>query len=167
MPGYRFCPRCATELVPFEDEFTTRMGCPDCGWIHYRNPTVGVAVVLVEEAGLLLGRRGRGGWCVPCGHVEWGEEVAAAARREFMEETGLEVHLDGIVAVLSNFHDPESLTVGIWYRGRRVGGELRAGADLVDVRFFPLDDLPELCFPTDRAVAQLLGAHSPPGPGHT
>lgn len=132
------------------------MKCPDCGWIHYRNPTVGVAVVLVEEGCLILGERHDGGWCIPCGHVEWDETVEQAARREFLEETGLQVTLVGLLAVHSNFHNPSQHTVGVWYSGKRLSGTLRAGGDLSSVASFPLDALPELKFPTDRLVITSL-----------
>ena len=67
-------------------------------WLYiFRNPTAGVAVIILEDGKILLGRRSRGrykgAWCIPCGHVEWGEDVRCAARREFLEETGLEVEL--------------------------------------------------------------------------
>lgn len=154
--AFRFCPYCATPLVPFDDGPRQRRRCPQCGWVHYRNPTVGVAVVLVEGHKVLLGRRKDGGWCIPCGHVEWDETVEAAARREFAEETGLQVTLERVLAVRSNFHDPAHHTVGVWYWGRRVGGVLRAGSDLLEVRFYPLDALPRLKFPTDEEVMALV-----------
>lgn len=156
MPAYRFCPYCAHPLEDYWEEGRTRRRCPACGWVYYRNPTVGVAVVLVERGALLLGERRAGGWCIPCGHVEWDETVAEAAVREFEEETGLIVALDGIQAVHSNFHNPEMQTVGIWYLGRRLSGRLRPGGDLVRVKFFNLKDLPELKFPTDRQVVNQL-----------
>ncbi len=156
---FRYCPLCATPLEPFQDEDRLRRRCPSCGWVHYRNPTVGVAVILLEEGQLLLGERRSGGWCIPCGHVEWDEDVEQAARREFREETGLEVALEGVFAVHSNFHNPRQHTVGVWYRGRRVGGRLRAGGDLLRVAFFPLDALPLLVFPSDvQVVARLQRA---------
>jgi ADP-ribose pyrophosphatase YjhB (NUDIX family) len=143
-------------LLPFADGERQRLQCPECKWIHYRNPTVGVAVVLVEDGRLLLGRRRDGGWCIPCGHVEWDESVEEAAQREFAEETGLEVALEDLFAVHSNFHNPNQHTAGIWYLGRRLHGSLQSGGDLLEVAFFPLEQLPPLKFPTDRLVVQKL-----------
>ena len=90
---YKFCPHCATELTLFVDVDRRRLRCATCGWIYYKNPTVGVAVVLLDGGELLLGKRRDGGWCIPCGHVEWDERVDDAAVREFREETGLSVEI--------------------------------------------------------------------------
>lgn len=153
---YRYCPYCATELQPFSQGERLRLHCPLCGWIYYRNPTVGVAVVLLEDGKLLLGKRRDGGWCIPCGHVEWDETIEQAAVREYLEETGLEVELAGVLAVQSNFHDPDHQTVGVWYWGNRRGGELRPGGDLLEVDFFLLEKLPKLKFPTDKNILTML-----------
>ena len=99
-----------------------------------------------------MGRRRDGGWCIPCGHVEWDETVEEAALREMAEETGLTVILQGTLAVKSNFHNSEQQTVGIWYRGQRYSGTLRPGTDLVEVAFVSAADLPPLKFPTDVEV---------------
>ena len=137
------------------------MACPACGWVHYRNPGVGVAVLLRDETGrVLLVKRGPGStrsgrWCVPAGFVDYGEEIRQAAARELTEETGLEVEVGEPIFVRSNFHDPAKLTVGIWFAGTIVSGTPTAGDDAVDVGWFALDRLPELAFETDR---ELLGS---------
>ena len=153
---FSFCPHCSEVLKEFTKEGVLRRKCPRCKWIQFRNPTVGVAVALIEEQRLLLGHRRDGGWCIPCGHVEWDEDVESAALREMAEETGLQVSLTGIVAVKSNFHDAERQTVGIWYRGRRESGQLKPGADLVETDFFEPGALPPLKFPTDAEVIESL-----------
>jgi len=171
---YRFCPQCGTPLATRE----ARPRCPACGFVRYRNPIATVAGVLLsrdaalpaagksvtpaEASHLLLVRRtGRraGQWCIPCGYIEYGEEIRAAAAREILEETGLVVTAETVYAVHSNFHDPADLTVGIWFLTRYGSGRLRPGDDAARAEFFPIGDPPEpLAFPTDREVLCALQA---------
>ncbi|MCE2499348.1 MAG: NUDIX domain-containing protein [Dehalococcoidia bacterium] len=157
-PDYHYCPRCRLELKLANRGGLPRPSCTSCGFVHFRNPAVGVAVVVLDKQGrILLGRRSAGGnegaWCIPCGYVEWGEDIREAARREFAEETGLEVRIGEVCAVHSNFHNPAALTVGVWFYGEIVGGEAEASDDLDRVAWFSPDDPPEpLAFPTDRTV---------------
>ncbi len=118
------------------------------------------AIVLNNRGQILLGRRTGGKypglWCIPCGYVEYDEDVYDAIRREFKEETNLDIEPVMVYAVLSNFHDPESHSVGIWFRVRVTGGELLAGDDLGQVAFFDLSNPPALAFPTDQVVIDRL-----------
>jgi ADP-ribose pyrophosphatase YjhB (NUDIX family) len=142
----------------------TRKRCPECGYVHFRNPGVGAAVVVWDDTGrLLLIKRAKGAtkpglWAIPAGYVDYGEEVRAAAARELLEETGLEAEVGGVVWVASNFHDPGKLTVGIWFAGTVTGGKLQAGDDAEEAAFFALDSLPPLAFNTDVAYLRSLGA---------
>ena len=144
-----------------------RMACPRCGFVHYRNPTVGVAAVILDGDRIVMGRRGPtssypGAWCIPCGHVEWDEDIREAARRECLEETGLHVSVGQVVAVHSNFHNPAQHTVGVWFRCEIIGGDLQAGDDLDLVAWVPLDAPPQpLAFPTDGLVLAQLRRTGP------
>lgn len=151
-----YCLQCGTPLEEFTDIDRQRCRCPQCGWIRYRNPTVGVAVIVIDGNELLLTQRRNGMWCIPCGHVSWDETVEDAARRELLEETGLECDLAKVFSVQSNFHDPDHHTVGIWYLAAKTRGQLCAGDDAVNVDFWKLDELPGLAFPTDSIVVKDL-----------
>lgn len=154
----RFCPDCGSPLTFDPPAGRRRPFCASCGFVRYRNPVVGVAIVLRDAAGrVLLGRRATGDyagrWCIPCGYVEWDEPVRDAAEREFREETGLDVRAGDVVAVHSNFHNPKQHTVGIWFEGTLRGGDLRpTDGELDALAYFAADDPPELAFPTDALV---------------
>ncbi len=114
-------------------------------------PTLTVDVVILldvdHEKGVVLVKRGRppfeGYWALPGGHVEYGERVEDAAKREALEETGLNVELLDIVGVYSDPNrDPRGHYVTIAYLARPVSGELKASGDAANVRVFGLNEIP-------------------------
>ena len=155
----RYCAGCGGRLA-LTAGITPRLVCGSCRTITYRNPAVGVAVVVAMDDRVLLGRRARGPsagkWCFPCGYVEWDEDIRDAARREMAEETGLIVEIGSVCAVHSNFHDRAKQTVGIWFWGTITAGALCAGDDLDQVAYHPISAPPPLAFPTDALVLQML-----------
>ena len=158
---YKHCPHCATAFALRTVRDSEQMVCPECDFIFWQNPAVGVAVIVRQQDKIVLGRRARGGyqgqWCIPCGYVEYDEDVRHAAQREFLEETGLHVRVSTVYTVHSNFHAPLMQSVGIWFNGDVVGGELVAGDDLDDVGYFSLrEPMPTLAFPTDVLVIDQL-----------
>ncbi len=157
---YFFCPKCGSVLEYRSCGDRDRLTCNSCQYIFYENPVVGVAVIVFDQAGrILLGKRNssyRGLWCMPCGYVEYDEDVFDAAKREFKEETSLDVKINRVFTVQSNFHNPETHTVGIWFMAEVVGGQLKAQADLDEVGYFDLASLPPLAFPTDAVVIEML-----------
>jgi 8-oxo-dGTP diphosphatase len=159
---FSFCPKCGGSLEVTTLKGRERLVCEQCRYVMYENPVVGVAVILqTADHRILLGRRAKhstypGLWCIPCGYVEYDEDVREAARREFKEETGLEVELGKVFTVLSNFHNPETQTVGIWFQAEIAGGFLQAGDDVDLVKWASLDDIPPLAFPSDDTVLKML-----------
>lgn len=60
-----------------------------------RRPLIGVAVIVTKAGSVLLGKRkgahGAGTWAFPGGHLEYGESVEECARREVIEECGIQI----------------------------------------------------------------------------
>ncbi len=159
---FSFCPKCGGVLAIKSMNERERLVCLQCNYVLYENPIVGVAVILQrDDRKILLGRRAKhstysGLWCIPCGYVEYDEDVRDAARREFWEETGLEVELGPVFTVLSNFHNPETHTVGIWFHAEIVGGSLQAGDDLDAVEWYSPEKPPPMAFPSDYEILEML-----------
>jgi 8-oxo-dGTP diphosphatase len=152
-PDLNYCPRCGHALVDKEAFGRARRFCPACDHIVFRDHKVAAGVLVEQSDKVLLVRRRmgprQGAWSFPAGFVEFGEEPAAAAVRECYEETGLEVRVTGLHAVIG----PEpagAASIVIVYRARVVGGELAPGDDVDRVGFFDLDELPPLAFRATR-----------------
>lgn len=70
---------------------------------------VGASCAIVRDGRLLLTRRDDNGlWCLPGGGVDAGETWSSAAAREALEETGLHVRID---SVLATYADPDCVIV--------------------------------------------------------
>ena len=156
---YQFCPKCGGVLSIEKTKDQNKPQCTHCSFTFYQNPAVGVAAVVIKNKKLLMGKRigSYGGqWCIPCGYVEWDEDVYDAVTREFFEETGLKINISQVYTVLSNFHNPAQHTVGIWFMAEVISGAEEAGDDLQEVGYFAYEDMPDLAFPTDRMVIEKL-----------
>lgn len=153
LDGDRYCPRCRAALVAKDVQGTLRPACPQCGKVLYYDPKLATAVVIEREGRVLMVRRatepGLGLWSLPGGYVDRGEVVEAAAAREVLEETGLEVSIQGLVGLFSEPGHPVILAA---YKGRVVGGEPVPGPEVTALDFFYTDHLPPLAFPRDRDV---------------
>ena len=114
-----------------------------------RRPLVVIQGVVETEAGILLAVRGDlRGWELPGGTLEEGESPEQALRREFREETGLEIE---VVRHVGDYHRsgfrPHTARV---YQCRATGGRLRTSDESRALRSFPRDRLPETLFPWYR-----------------
>jgi len=153
-----FCPRCGTAITHLQKFGKLRPVCSVCGWIYFPDPKVAAAVLIKKDDFVLLVRRvnepARGLWTLPAGFVDAGEDPARAAERECFEETGLTVHVTGILDIIAGMEHVRGANIVIVYHAQIDGGILHArdDADLAD--WFSITDLPPLAF---EATMQVLG----------
>lgn len=129
--------------------------------VHLLAPEFTVGAICVLERGdgkvLLVRHAYRYRWGLPGGLLQRGEEPADAVRREAMEEVGLEVVTIGEPAVVV---DPTPRRVDVIYRARLAGGQdvdevPPRSPEILEARWFGLDELPELQAETAGALVAL------------
>ena len=130
------------------------------------SPVEIVQGVIVSEGRVLLSvRRDLRGWELPGGNVHPGEGPEAAARREIVEETGVEVEVGALAGV---YHRtgflPHRARV---YRCRPLSGALTPSVETPHVAWWPVDALPDAILPWCRApLADALAAAAAPVERH-
>lgn len=107
------------------------------------------SAVVSDDAGrLLLVLRSNepeaGRWTVPGGRVEPGESLEDAVVREVWEETGLTVRVDHELGTLDLANGPHDTYEIHDFLVHVVSGEVLAGDDAADARWFERDELEQL-----------------------
>lgn len=129
--------------------------------MNYKKPSITVdAIILQDQTILLIKRKNepfKNKWALPGGFVEYGETTEQAVLREIKEETGLLTQIEELVGVYSEPHrDPRGHTISIVYHLKKTNGELLAGDDAGDAKFFNLDTLPELSFDHKKIIDEFI-----------
>jgi ADP-ribose pyrophosphatase YjhB (NUDIX family) len=117
-----------------------------------------------EQAVLLLRRAvqpGLGWWDLPAGYLDPGESFEQAARRETLEEAGIEVELTALSGV---YHSPEANAVSVVFRARPDGptASVQLDDESSDHAWVPRSQvahwLPRMAFPSMAAALADWGA---------
>ena len=125
-----------------------------------KQPLIGVGALIVENGRAVLIKRGKapllGEWSIPGGMLELGETLRQGAEREALEETGLEVRAGELLGVFDRVvPDGEGNIlyhyVLIDFLCDRVSGDLRAGADAAEARWFTPEEVATLPLAEDTA----------------
>lgn len=131
---------------------------------RYPRPAVTTDCVILAnidgEESVLLIRRGnepyKDCWALPGGFLNPDETALAGARRELLEETGLEVEdLREIGTFTTPGRDPRGWVITIAFAGRAVGTEVKGGDDAAEARWFPLSALPSLAFDHTEILSRI------------
>ncbi|MDM5156216.1 NUDIX hydrolase [Bacillus sp. DX1.1] len=128
---------------------------------------VGSAVIILNEKQevLLQYRSDTYDWGVPGGAMELGETTKETARRELLEETGLEAETLQFLGVLSGkelyYRYPngdEIFNVINLFQAYHVIGKMKCDEEGLDIRYFPADKLPKLNKTTEKILQKFLYA---------
>lgn len=133
---------------------------------RYHNPAFAANAIIKEEDRILLVKRAiepcKGLWSLPGGFIEYNETVEASLIREVEEETGLKVKPIKIVGVYSDpLRSPVKHVITISYECNIVGGKLRPSSENSEIKFFPINNLPEhLAFDHFKIIKEYIKAYS-------
>jgi acetyl-CoA carboxylase carboxyl transferase subunit beta len=102
---------------------------------------VHASVAVIDRAGrVLLVQEGKphnlGRWNLPGGHVDHGEVIPSAARRELREETELDLPMAGLIGIYSSRD-----TVRFVFKAALGSREPIAGHEILAVRWFTWDEV--------------------------
>ena len=127
-----------------------------------RPVVIGVRVMMIRNGEVLLLRQTyTRGWFMPGGGVDRGETLDAAARREAAEETGAELHNLSLVGAYTNLaewrtdHNILFLSTDFTLSGK-------PDLEVAELRFFPLDALPDDLLPGHRQRIREYCEHQVP-----
>jgi ADP-ribose pyrophosphatase YjhB (NUDIX family)/SAM-dependent methyltransferase len=158
-----FCCYCGDTITQSEIEGKSRDYCSRCDTVFYENPLpVASCIVVNENREILLVKRNNepysGMWCLPIGFAETREEVRDAALRELREETGVKgkiLRLIDVDTIDNYFYGSMAI---ITYEAEKTGGILRAGDDASDARYFPITELPDLAWSSNKKAIDIYVA---------
>ena len=123
-------------------------------------PAIGVSGIVFNGTKVLMIKRAQapaqGLWSIPGGKLEPGETLAGACRREVEEETGLQVEVQQIVAVverkLEGFH---YVIVDFWAVLADTSAiEPSARTDVSEAKWLEVDDLPN--YPVVEGLHEII-----------
>ena len=155
-----FCPRCGTQVIWAERFGRQRPVCPQCDWVFFPDPKVAAAALVLRGDDVLFVRRVnepfRGLWTLPAGFVDAGEDPAAAAQRECLEETGLHVRVERLLDVIAGQEHARGAHILIVYLCSIEGGDLQPGDDADGAAFFSTSHLPPLAFASTTQILKKI-----------
>lgn len=120
----------------------------------YPTPSISVRVIVFNEHGqLLMGQeKSDGGYAVPGGWCDLFESPTEAAVKEVLQETGLHVKIERMLALLRRdlYRISPALISEyvLYFQATVVGGQLTPNHEILQVGFYDLDQLP----PTSRKM---------------
>ncbi|MBE9487906.1 MAG: NUDIX hydrolase [Bacteroidetes bacterium] len=130
-------------------------------FMSYKIPSITTDGIILKDKQILLIKRKnepfKGKWALPGGFVEYGEKTEDAVIREVSEETGLKTKIRTLAGVYSDPNrDPRGHIITIIYVLDIVEGNVKAGDDASDVKFFDVHQLPALATDHNKIINDVI-----------
>ena len=126
---------------------------------------VGFGVLILKNEKILLGKRhtdpikassdlhGEGTWTMPGGKLHFGETFEEGARREVMEETGIQVGKLRCISLSNNIvRDAHFVTVGFLCEDFNGEAKVKEPDEITEWKWFDIEKLPAPMFPPSQEV---------------
>jgi 8-oxo-dGTP diphosphatase len=111
-------------------------------------PRIGSAVLIQKKNKILLGVRdkepNKGKWVIPGGKILPFEPFTVAAKREVLEETGLDLKIGKLIGIYEIIIPPLEHRIIIYSKAHANGGIPKPSSDIAELRFFTKKELREL-----------------------
>jgi 8-oxo-dGTP diphosphatase len=113
-----------------------------------KSPILTVDGIILNKRKVLLVKRALrpflDSWTLPGGHVDYGETVEKAIKREMKEELGIPVKIKELFGVYSDpKRDPRYHTATIVYLLGEIRGKIQINEESSGFKYFPLKNLPK------------------------
>jgi 8-oxo-dGTP diphosphatase len=143
-----YCPVCGKKLYVDHIEGKKRKNCHSCGFVDYKNPLPCVSIIGIKRNQIALIKRGiepsKGSWAPPSGFMEFGEKPEETALRELFEETSLKGEVKELLGVYTQDTKIYGSLLIIIFLVVITGGDIKAGDDAMDAKFFKLGKTPKM-----------------------
>ena len=125
----------------------------------YATPKIDVrGAVFRDDQVLMVKERVDGKWTLPGGWADVNDTPSRAVEKEIEQESGFTARAVKLAAVLDrNLHNHPKFLFHVWkmfFICEITGGDFRTSYETTDVKFFPVDQLPELS--TGRTTAEQI-----------
>ncbi len=128
---------------------------------------IGIGIMILKNKRILLGKRhedhkkadselrGEGTWTMPGGKIEFGESFEEAAKREVLEETGIEIKNAKIICVNNDKNEhAHFVTTGILSTEFEGEVQVREPEEITEWKWFKSENLPKNIFPPSKKILE-------------
>jgi len=130
-------------------------------WVHFLTARLvrprfraAVAAIIFDEQGRILLFKHtyrKFEWGLPAGGLEHREQPRDAIRREFLEETGMELEVERLLTAVSAREDHH---ISMIYLCRITGGEFKESHEISEMKYFAVHELPSMMLTAEKELIQ-------------